>query len=359
MEADPIKEDTTQSPANDYSVGIDLGGTQIKAGLVLDNGGIIADLTIPSQANDGAEVVARNIAEAIHSLLDEIQATDRNLNSRSSQFSTLTGRQEHVLGHLVGIGIGTPGLINPSQGMVHFSPNFEGWCDIPLVNLVQQQLKPGIADLPIHLENDGNAMAYGELRQGAGIGLSDVVCLTLGTGVGGGIIIDGQIFHGSRYVGAELGHTIIFGDGRRCSCSNYGCLEAYVGGGQIVERTRAKIIKEVRRSPGLESQLRALTPQTIAEAAVDGDPIAIEIFAETARYIGIALTSFAHILNPQMVIIGGGVAAAGEKLLFEPIRVEVQQRAMDTNAESLQIVAAKLGNRAGLVGAAMLAQRQA
>ena len=126
-----------------------------------------------------------------------------------------------------------------------------------------------------------------------------------------------------------------------------------------MERTRAKIIKEVRRSPGLESQLRALTPQTIAEAAVDGDPIAIEIFAETARYIGIALTSFAHILNPQMVIIGGGVAAAGEKLLFEPIRVEVQQRAMDTNAESLQIVAAKLGNRAGFVGAAMLAQRHA
>ncbi len=325
-----------KSYLGNYSIGVDLGGTQIKAGLVLNTGEVITNLTRPSQANDGAPTVAGNMATAIHQLVK----TNHQL----------------PLENLVGIGVGTPGLIIPDRGVVHFSPNFEGWYDIPLVDLVRQQLEPQLAHLPIHIENDGNAMAYGELCQGAGIGMKDIICLTLGTGVGGGIILDGQIFHGSRYVGAELGHTTIFGDGRRCGCGNYGCLEAYVGRDQIVERARAKIIKSASYSTKLESRLGSLTPKTIAEAAANGDQVAIEIFTETARYIGIALTSFAHILNPQMAIIGGGVASAGEKLLFEPIRAEVQKRAMDTNAESLQIVPAKLGNQAGLVGAAMLAQ---
>ena len=320
-----------------YSIGVDLGGTQIKAGLVLSTGEVVDSLSKPSQANDGASIVSGNIASVIHQLI----RTNSHL----------------LLEDLVGIGIGTPGLIIPDRGIVHFSPNFDGWHDIPLVDLVRQKLDAQLTHLPIHIENDGNAMAYGELRQGAGIGMKDVICLTLGTGVGGGIILDGQIFHGSRYVGAELGHTTIFGDGRLCGCGNYGCLEAYVGRDQIVERTRAKIIKSASCSPILEAQMDSLTPKIIAEAAAKGDELAIEIFTETARYIGIALTSFAHILNPQMAIIGGGVSSAGEKLLFEPIRAEVRKRAMDTNAESLQIVSAKLGNQAGLVGAAMLAQQ--
>ena len=190
---------------------------------------------------------------------------------------------------------------------------------------------------------------------GAGVGYKSIVALTLGTGVGGGVVIDGHLYHGSQNTAGELGHTIVEPNGRYCGCGNQGCLEAYAGAKNIVERTEAKIGTGqrtilVKASKDGES----LTPRQIAEAAQAGDQLAMEIFAETGRYIGIALTSIAHILNPQIAIIGGGIAEAGETLLFEPIRAELSKRAMDIPAQ-MKIVKAHLGNDAGIVGAAMLA----
>ena len=259
----------------------------------------------------------------------------------------------------IGVGLGSPGLIIAETGVVHFSPNFPGWSDIPLVTYVNAELaklqtpkkyKPVLRGM----DNDVNAMTLGELHHGAGVGYNNLVALTLGTGVGGGVVIDGEVYHGSQNTAGELGHTVVEPDGRYCGCGNQGCLEAYAGAKNIVERIQEKIA--TGRSTALATATNAgttLTPRMIAEAAQAGDELAIEIYAETGRYIGIALTSIAHILNPQIAIIGGGIAEAGEKLLFEPIRTELSKRAMDIPAQ-MEIVKAHLGNDAGIVGAAML-----
>ena len=269
--------------------------------------------------------------------------------------------------------MGAPGLIIAETGVIHFSPNFPGWTDIPLVDYVNAEFaklsfsKPGMAQDPQTrpnvkyepvlkaMDNDVNAMTLGELRHGAGVGYKNIVALTLGTGVGGGVVIDGRVYHGSQNTAGELGHTVVEPDGRYCGCGNQGCLEAYAGAKNIVERTQEKI-KVGRRTilVSTTTDEASLTPRKIAAAAQAGDELAIEVFAETGRYIGIALTSIAHILNPQIAIIGGGIAEAGEKLLFEPIRAEFSKRAMDIPAR-MKIVKAHLGNDAGIVGSAMLA----
>lgn len=331
-----------------YSIGVDLGGTDIKAGLVSSAGGISCRVVVPTDVEvGGPKLVAARIAEAVRQVLLKAPENHRDTSE-------------------IWIGLGSPGLIIAETGVVHFSPNFPGWTDIPLVDYVNTEL----AKLDISknaalnknyklvlkgMDNDVNVMTLGEFRHGAGVGYESVVALTLGTGVGGGVVIDGQLYHGSQNTAGELGHTIVDPNGRYCGCGNQGCLEAYAGAKNIVERTQEKI--ETGRQTILAKSTDdevSLTPRQIAEAAQVGDQLAMEIFAETGRYIGIALTSIAHILNPQIAIIGGGIAEAGEKLLFEPIRTELSKRAMDIPAR-MKVVRAHLGNDAGIVGAAMLA----
>ncbi len=337
-----------------YSIGVDLGGTDIKAGLVSSIGDISCRVVLPTDVEvGGPKFVAARIAEAVRQVLVKAPENHRDTSE-------------------IWIGLGAPGLIIAETGVVHFSPNFPGWSDIPLVDYVNAELAKldipnGVAkhrSQPAHknyklilkcMDNDVNVMTLGELRHGAGVGYKSIVALTLGTGVGGGVVIDGHLYHGSQNTAGELGHTIVEPNGRYCGCGNQGCLEAYAGAKNIVERTEAKIGTGqrtilVKASKDGES----LTPRQIAEAAQAGDQLAMEIFAETGRYIGIALTSIAHILNPQIAIIGGGIAEAGETLLFEPIRAELSKRAMDIPAQ-MKIVKAHLGNDAGIVGAAMLA----
>lgn len=341
----------------EYSIGVDLGGTDIKAGLVSSKGSISCRVVLPTNVEvGGPKVVASRIAEAVRQVLVRADAAETE-----------------VISNEVRVGLGAPGLIIAETGVIHFSPNFPGWTDIPLVDYVNVELaklhppkgsvgcnsqasanekyKPVLKGM----DNDVNAMTLGELRHGAGVGYESIVALTLGTGVGGGVVVDGQVYHGSQNTAGELGHTVVEPNGRYCGCGNQGCLEAYAGAKNIVERTQEKI--ETGQSTILTSTTTdgtSLTPRKIAEAAQAGDPIAGEIFAETGRYIGIALTSIAHILNPQIAIIGGGIAEAGEELLFEPIRTELSKRAMDIPAR-MRIVKAHLGNDAGIVGSAMLA----
>ena len=344
----------------EYSIGVDLGGTDIKAGLVSSEGDISCRVILPTDVEvGGPKVVASRIAEAVRQVLAKAEAAGPRSNS-------------HVRGNTreIGVGLGAPGLIIPETGVIHFSPNFPGWHDIPLVDYVNAELAKlrGVADNPkAHrsdneykpvlkgMDNDVNAMTLGELLHGAGVGYKSIVALTLGTGVGGGVVIDGQVYHGSQNTAGELGHTVVEPDGRYCGCGNQGCLEAYAGAKNIVARVQEKI--ETGRSTVLRAATTdegPLTPRKIAVAAQTGDQLAIEVFAETGRYIGIALTSIAHILNPQIAVIGGGIAEAGEDLLFEPIRTELSKRAMDIPAR-MKIVKAHLGNDAGIVGAAMLA----
>lgn len=312
-----------------HSIGIDLGGTDIKAGLVSATGEISCQVVLPTHVDAGPKAVASRIAGATREVLAKAE-------------------KQRIAG-IIGIGLGAPGLIIAESGVVHFSPNFPGWTDIPLVDDVKRAL--GSQDFPIFMDNDVNAMTLGELHHGAGVGYQSLVALTLGTGVGGGVVIDGQVYHGSRNTAGELGHTIVEPNGRYCGCGNQGCLEAYAGAKSIVERTQEKIASG--RNTDLVSDA-SLTPKRIAEAAHAGDSLAVEIFAETGAYLGIALTSIAHILNPEIAIIGGGIAEVGERLLFEPIRTELTKRAMDIPG-MMKVVPAALGNRAGIVGAAMLA----
>ena len=353
----------------EYSIGVDLGGTDIKAGLVSSVGDISCRVVVPTDVETGGpKVVASRIAEAVRQVLVKAETEDGNSHqpsvslTKNSRLSKIIGRR--VLGQShpceIGVGLGSPGLIIAETGVVHFSPNFPGWSDIPLVTYVNAELarlQPLKKYKPIlrGMDNDVNAMTLGELHHGAGVGYDNLVALTLGTGVGGGVVINGAVYHGSQNTAGELGHTVVEPNGRYCGCGNQGCLEAYAGAKNIVERIQEKII--TGRGTTLASATNAgtpLTPRMIAEAAQAGDELAIEIFAETGRYIGIALTSIAHILNPQIAIIGGGIAEAGEKLLFEPIRAELSKRAMDIPAQ-MKIVKAHLGNDAGIVGAAMLA----
>ena len=335
----------------EHSIGIDLGGTDIKAGLVSSVGDISCRVVVATDVETGGpQVVASRIAEAVRQVLVKVETQDGNSHQPTADSHSCE----------IGVGLGSPGLIIAETGVVHFSPNFPGWTDIPLVNYVNAalaKLQPLKKYKPIlrGMDNDVNAMTLGELHHGAGVGYNNLVALTLGTGVGGGVVIDGEVYHGSQNTAGELGHTVVEPDGRYCGCGNQGCLEAYAGAKNIVERIQEKIT--AGRSTTLATATNAgttLTPRMIAEAAQAGDALAIEIFAETGRYIGIALTSIAHILNPQIAIIGGGIAEAGEKLLFEPIRAELSKRAMDIPAQ-MKIVKAHLGNDAGIVGAAMLA----
>ena len=348
----------------EHSIGIDLGGTDIKAGWVSSVGDISCRVVVPTDVETGGpQVVASRIAEAVRQVLVKVETQDGNSHQQEPTATLANSRQFPTTdSHSceIGVGLGSPGLIIAETGVVHFSPNFPGWSDIPLVTYVNAELaklQPSQKYKPIlrGMDNDVNAMTLGELHHGAGVGYNNLVALTLGTGVGGGVVIDGEVYHGSQNTAGELGHTVVEPDGRYCGCGNQGCLEAYAGAKNIVERIQEKIT--TGHSTTLATATNAgttLTPRMIAEAAQAGDELAIEIFAETGRYIGIALTSIAHILNPQIAIIGGGIAEAGEKLLFEPIRAELSKRAMDIPAQ-MKIVKAHLGNDAGIVGAAMLA----
>lgn len=312
-----------------YAIAVDLGGTFIKAGLVSETGEITLTRQVPTHAHAGGIAVGRQIAETARAIYAESREKER----------------------IVGIGLGSPGLINAQEGIVHFSPNFEGWVDVPLVAHVREALLE-LNRLPVFLENDVNAMTLGEVKFGAGRGARYVVGMTLGTGVGGGIVLDGAIYHGASNTAGEIGHMTVLPDGRRCGCGNEGCLEALVGTAGLLERTRAKI------QGGTPSQLSAdldrLTPRRIADAAKAGDRVALEIFAESGRYIGIVLASVANFLNPEMAIIGGGISAAGEEILFRHIREEIRRRAMDLPAQAMRVVPAALGNEAGMAGAATL-----
>ncbi len=347
----------------EYSIGVDLGGTDIKAGLVSSAGDISCGVVLPTDVKTGGpKVVAARIAEAVRQVLVQVDTA----GPRGNQ--PITGNTRDI-----SVGLGVPGLIIAETGVIHFSPNFPGWSDIPIVDYVNEELSK--LDVPKSIiehnlqadrnkkynpvlkgmDNDVNAMTFGELLHGAGVGYKSIVALALGTGVGGGVVIDGQVYHGSQNTAGELGHTVVEPYGRYCGCGNQGCLEAYAGAKNIVERTQEQI--KAGRSTILAlptKDIPTLTPRRIADAAQAGDRLAIEIFAETGRYIGIALTSIAHILNPQIAVIGGGIANAGEKLLLEPIRSELSKRAMDIPAR-MKIVKARLGNHAGIVGAAMLA----
>ena len=301
------------------AIGIDFGGTSIKLGLVAAGGLTQRAESLSTLAYHKAE----DLLAAILVAVDGLRAQNPDV---------------------VAVGAGLPGIVDSRHGIVHHLTNVPGWVNVPLRDLLAMH-----TGLPAAIENDANAMAYAEWKFGAGRARRNVVCLTLGTGIGGGLIIDGQLFRGSHLGAGEIGNMSIDYRGVPGPYGNFGALERYIGNGAIAARALARY-----EAAGQAHTLTDCTPYLLAEAAAAGDPTAREIWEETGVMLGAALVDVIWLLNPDAIVLGGGVAQAGE-LLFEPVRRPVRERTSPVFHENLEILAAELGHDAGLIGCGALA----
>ena len=300
------------------AIGIDFGGTTIKSGLV-SNGQILAHgSVIHTQKYANADAVF----EALLKVVDELRA----------------GAEVKALG------VGLPGIIDSVSGIVHELTNVQGWTEFPLRDMLFKR-----TGLPSTIENDANAMAYGEWKYGAARNGRHVVCITLGTGVGGGLILDGRLYRGAQLGAGEPGHMSIDFKGLPGPYGNFGALERYVGNNQIAARA-----VELYRQAGIRKTVEESTPLDLERLARAGDAVALGLWEAVGVEIGSALASVVWLLNPDTIVIGGGVAKAGD-LVFEPIRRTIRERTLAVFHEKLRVVPAELGNEAGIIGNAALA----
>src|SRR5436190_13818999 len=305
-----------------YIIGVDLGGTNIVAGaLTVDGSRHLAMRSIPTNSAAGDEAVAERIVALVEGVfLDAISET---------------GATRH---DFVGIGVGAPGPLDRERGIVLVAPNL-GWKDFPLRDRIQSRLR-----LPTTLDNDANCATFGEWWQGAARGGKNVVGITIGTGIGGGLILNGALYHGSSDMAGEIGHTTIDLNGRHCKCGNYGCLEAYASAPAIATRAREVLVREEGESllPSVVGgRLESITAETVYRAAQQGDAVASEIVRDTARYLGVGIANLLNTINADVVVVAGGVTAAGDAL-FVPLRAEARRRAFRPAVDATRIVQGEL-----------------
>jgi glucokinase len=304
---------------------IDIGGTKLAAGIVDADGRILVRGEVPTLAAEGPERVLERIIQLATDVLNR------------------SGLRHEAIHR---IGIGCAGPVDRQAGLILNPPNLPGWVHIPLVEYVEKAL-----GRPAVLENDANAAALGEFRYGAGRGAQSLVYLTVSTGIGGGIILDGKIWHGLKDGAGEVGHMTLVPDGPICGCGNTGCLEVLASGPSIARRARETL------ATGRRSRLRELPDFTAADVvrlAREGDPVAVEVWDGTVRYLGLGVAAIVTILAPERVVLGGGVTEAGD-FLFDPLRREVRQRVKLVAVESVPILPAALGRDVGILGAAAVA----
>ncbi|MCX7917074.1 MAG: ROK family protein [bacterium] len=305
------------------AIGIDLGGTYIKAGLVNEKGEILKKEQFPTLG----------------------EKNDRNLVLAQIEKSIEFAFEEDI----DGIGIGTPGVVD-DKGIVYEAPNLPGWDNLNLKKIFEDRFKKKVV-----VENDVNAIAWGEYLFGAGKGSNTMICITLGTGLGGGIVKDGKLLRGGKYSAIEIGHIPIDYRGPKCKCGNYGCIERFVGRDYIIERAIKKI-KEGEKTKIYElvnGDLDKITPKTISEAYELGDKLAEEIWIDVGICLGAMFSGLVNLLNPDLIIIGGGIAQVG-KILFETIEKVIKERAMRILTQNLKILPAGLGINSGIVASAAL-----
>ncbi len=313
-------------------VGVDLGGTNVVVATITEDGnGLYGLAKEPTRLEGGPETTVKQIQQMVR----------RSLAETHKEYS---GGEIEVLG----VGIGSPGPLDTHSGTVLMTPNL-GWTDMPLRDRVSEAV-----ELRATLDNDANCAVLGEWWRGAARGGRVVVGLTIGTGIGGGIVLDGRIFHGASDVAGEIGHASIDPTGRRCKCGNYGCLEAYASGPAIANRALEGIAAGTRsRLPDyVDGDLSAITAQTVSEAARDGDAFCLEVIRETAHFLGGAVANLLNIFNPDTVVICGGVTLAGDHL-FEPLKSQVMRRAFRPAVLACRIVPGALPGTAGVFGAVL------
>jgi len=311
--------------AENIVIGVDLGGTNVRSAVVDQQGKVTHNARLSVAGSGSADVVIDRIVACVN----------RTLKS--------CGRE-----NVRGVGVGTPGLIIAEIGTIVYAPNVPGWVDLPLRSILEDRFS-----LPVTIENDANAWGIGEQWIGGGSGYKNMVCLTLGTGVGGAIIFDERVWRGSNGAGGEVGHITVVENGAVCGCGAPGCLEAYASAPAIARQAREMLQsgKTSRLTDLCSGDLEKITAELVAQAAMEGDEVATSVMYRAATLLGIAVAGLTNLLNPELFVIGGGVVKAGS-LIFDPIREQVDRIAYKWSASILEIVPATLGDDAGIIGAA-------
>jgi len=306
-------------------IGIDLGGTNIAGGLVHKNGSVVEIKSVPTGKERGFEAVSKDIISLIRDLMSNAEEP------------------------VEGVGVGVPGVVDKNLSMIYYCTNLN-WYDQDLGRILSEEL-----GIPVFVDNDANLAALAELEVGALTSAKNAVMLTLGTGVGGGVSVDGHILRGSHGLGSEIGHMIIGENFYDCNCGNNGCLETFSSATAVIKFAEKLVddnkypespLNEVRRTSGLSAK-------TVIDAAKAGDALGNEVFDRLIKYLAIGVTNIVNIFDPEMIAIGGGVAHTGE-FLMEKLTAKVKQMAFIKEFPSAKIVFAELGNDAGVIGAAML-----
>ena len=300
--------------AKKFIIGIDLGGTNLKVAL----------LDLSCKIKDKEVLSTRSFLEKDDLILGLVHSVTRFI-----KYNNLSKAE------ILGVGLGLPGPVDTKAGIVHFFPNIPGWKEVPLREILRKNL-----GLPVFLDNDAKLMALAEYKIGAAKGLHNVLCMTLGTGIGGGLIFNGKLYRGFNNAAGEVGHLPINEKGPYCNCGAVGCLEAYVGNKRISLEAKKKF-------------KRAISLEELSALAERRNKVAIEIWRRAGAHLGFALAGVVNLLNLDAIVIGGGVAKAGNAL-FDSINKTLKEQAMSVQAKRVRILKAKLGNEAGLIGAAIM-----
>jgi len=308
-------------------LGIDIGGTKTIAALADDAARILARRRIATHREDGPRAVLSSIESALRDLMRE------------------TGTPS-----VSAIGVGCGGPLDRKRGVILTAPNLPGWDDFPLGGYFEDAFQA-----PVMLDNDVTLAALGEAREGAGVGVDHFAYFNVGTGIGGGIVIEGEVYRGCGNAG-EFGHQVILPDGPSCLCGRRGCLESLASGTSIARRARERLEGGVRSLiADLAGSVGAVTAEHVWQAAREGDSLALKILAETGEYLGLGAANVVNILNPRRIILGGGVVTGSGDLLLDQVRKTVRERAMSQLADDVEVVPAALGDQAGVTGAVRLA----
>ncbi len=309
-------------PSNDLAIGIDLGGTQVRAGLIDRNGVVLKRIALPTAAGAGPATVIDQLGQAADAVAAAVPA-----------------------GRIGGVGLCSPGPLDTERGLAISIPTLAGFVDLPLAGMLERRI-----GLPVLLENDGIAAVVAEWRYGAGQGYSNVVYVTVSTGIGGGIVSEGRPLRGRMGMAGHIGHMTIVRDGERCSCGNSGCWEAYASGTAFARRALLRAQQLPTSLLGADGE--PVEGRTVFAAAARGDRLAVELVAEEADMLGVGIANLLHLYSPDVVIIGGGMASGFEALL-PGIRARLATAAMPPFRD-IPVVAAGLAGNSGVIGAATL-----
>lgn len=317
----------------DLILGVDLGGTKILTAVANSQGKMLSRDHSITPAQKGHKAVIQSILESAHRAL---------------------GQADVAISDLIVIGVGAPGLLNPETGILFTSPNLPGWRDVPLRDIMQERLGK-----KTFLINDANAAALGEFYFGAARGARNFIYITISTGIGGGIVIDGKIYSGAIGAAGEVGHMTIDDDGPICNCGNRGCWEMLASGTALAREARHRIEEGVRTSilEYADGDVEKVTAQVIQSAAEQGDSLAKELIGRTGYYVGVGLANLINIFNPELIVIGGGLSNIGDMLL-KPAFKTAGERAYKEAFQAVRFASAELGRNSGVLGAAAFALQE-